>query len=95
MPQTIWHCFSGQLLMLFQIVCSVLLPVLHLKTLLLIGCENSTANQISTNNFFNGNTESKAEHTIWESIQNWAENWGQIICGILFHLMYSMTCSDR
>ena len=52
MPQTIWHCFSGQLLMLFQMVCSVLLTVLHLKTLLLIGCEISTANQNPTNKWF-------------------------------------------
>ena len=52
MPQTIWHRFSGQLLMLFQMVCSVLLTVLHLKTLLLIGCEISTANQNPTNKWF-------------------------------------------
>ena len=29
MPQTIRHCFSGHPLMLFQMVCSVLLTVLH------------------------------------------------------------------
>ena len=52
MPQTIWHRFAGQLLMLFQMVCSVLLTVLHLKTLLLIGCEFSTANQKATNKWF-------------------------------------------
>ena len=52
MPQTIWHRFSGQLLMLFQTVCSVLLTVLHLKTLLLIGCEISTTNQNLTNKWF-------------------------------------------
>ena len=59
MAQTIWHRFSGQLLMLFQIVCFVLLTVLHLKTLLL------TANQNPTNNVdFNADTESKMGHTI-------------------------------
>ena len=42
---------------------------------------------------FNGNTESKTEHTIWKSIKNWAENWCQIVCGILFDLIYSMTSS--
>ena len=52
MPQTIWHRFSGQLLMLFKMVCSVLLTVLHLKTLLLISCEISTANQNLTNKGF-------------------------------------------
>ena len=87
MPQTIWHCFSGQLLMLFQMVCFVLLTVLHPKTLLLIGCEISTANRNPTNKcFFNGNTESKTKHTIWKSIEIWAENWCEIACGILFDL---------
>ena len=52
MPQTIWHRFSSQLLMPFQMVWSVLLTVLHLKTLLLIGCEFSTANQKPTNKWF-------------------------------------------
>ena len=52
MPQTILHCFSSQLLMPFQMVCSVLLTVLHHKTLLLIGCEFSTANQEPTNKWF-------------------------------------------
>ena len=44
---------------------------------------------------FNGNTESKTEHTIWKSIKNWAENWCQIVCGILFDLIYSMTSSEE
>ena len=52
MPQTIRYQFSAQFLMLFQMVCSVLLTVLYLKTLLLIGCEISTANQIPTNKWF-------------------------------------------
>jgi len=52
MPQTIWHRFSGHLLMLFQMACSVLLTVLHHKILLLIGCEFSTANQEPTNKWF-------------------------------------------
>ena len=43
--------------------------------------------------FFNGNTESKTEHTIWKSIKNWAENWWQIVCGILFDLICCMTSS--
>ena len=38
---------TSQLLMPFQMVCSVLLTVLHLK--MLIGCEISTANQNPTN----------------------------------------------
>ena len=52
MPQTIWHCFSSQLLIPFQMVCSVLLTMLHQKTLLLIGCEFSTANKKPTNKWF-------------------------------------------
>ena len=43
----------------------------------------------------NGNTESKTEHSIWKSIKNWTENCGQIVCGILFDLMYSMTSSEK
>ena len=35
-----------------SLVCSVLLTVLHHKTLLLIGCEFSTANQETTNKWF-------------------------------------------
>ena len=38
--------------MIFQMVCSILLIVLHPKTLLLIGCEISTANQNPTNKWF-------------------------------------------
>ena len=50
MPQTIWHRLSSQLLLSFQMVWSVLLK--SLKTLLLIGCEFSTANQKPTNKWF-------------------------------------------
>ena len=39
-------------LMLFQIECSILLTVLHLKTLLLIGCKFTTAYQKPTNKWF-------------------------------------------
>ena len=52
MPQTIWHHFSAQLLMLFQMVCFFLLTVLQFKTLLLIGCKCVTANQDPSNNCF-------------------------------------------
>ena len=52
MPQTIGHRFSGQLVMLFEVVCSVLLTVLHPKTLLLIGYGISKANQSPTNKWF-------------------------------------------
>ena len=52
MPQTIWHRFSSKLLMPFQMVCTVLLTVLQPKTLLLIGCEISTANYNPTNKWF-------------------------------------------
>ena len=36
MPQILWHYFLSQLSMHFQMVCSILLTVLHLKTMLLI-----------------------------------------------------------
>ena len=67
MPQTIWHRFSGQLSMLFQMVCSVLLTVLHPKTLLLIGCEISTANQNPTNKWFSMATQRAKRSTPSES----------------------------
>ena len=40
------------------------------------------------------NAVSKTEHTIWKSIKNWAENWCQIVCGILFDLIYCITSSE-
>ena len=52
MPQTFWHHLSDQLLIISQMVCSVLLTALHCKTLLLIGCEISTANKTLTNKCF-------------------------------------------
>ena len=36
-------------------------------------------------------TRRKTEHTIWKSIKNWAENWCQIVCGILSDLICCMT----
>ena len=97
MPQTIWHSFSGQLSMLFQMVWSVLLTVFHLKTLLLIGCEISTANQNLTNKWFLMATQRAKRST--PSERAWAlktelKFWCQIVCGILFDLIYSMTSSE-
>ena len=45
------------------LVCSVLLTVLHLKTLLLIGCEFSTANQKATNKWFLMATQREKQST--------------------------------
>ena len=63
MPQTIWHRFSSQLLLPFQMVWSVLLTVLHLKTLLLICCEFSIANQKPTNKWFLMATQREKQST--------------------------------
>ena len=63
MSKTILHCLSGKLLMLFQMVCSVLLTVLHLKTLLLIGCEFSTANRELINQWFFMATQREKQST--------------------------------
>ena len=88
MPQTIWHRFSGELLMLFQMVCLVLLTVLHFKTLLLIGCKFSTANQ---------NPRSKgllmARKRAERSTPSKRALKTEIVCGILFDLIYCMTSS--
>ena len=75
--------------MLFQMVCSVLLTVLHLKILLLIGCEFSTANQDPTNKWFLMATQRAKPSTPSE-----AENWCQIVGGILLDLVYYMTSSE-
>ena len=61
MPQTIGHHLSSQLFMPFQMVCSV--TVLHFKTLLLIGCEFSTANQEPTNKWFLMATQREKQST--------------------------------
>ena len=46
MPQTIWHQFSAQFLMLFQLVCSVLLSELPLEAIVQgIAFQKFTANQ--------------------------------------------------
>ena len=77
----------------FQMVFSVLLTVLHHKTLLLIGCEFSTANQKPTNKWFLMATQrAKWIAPSERALKN--ENWCQIVCGILFDLIHSMTSSD-
>ena len=79
MPQTIWHRFSSQLLMPFQMVCSVLLTVLQPKTLLLlIGCEISTANQNLTDNFFMATQRAK-QSTRSEAIKTELKTGGRLI----------------
>ena len=79
------HCFSSNLLMLFQMMCSVWLTVLHLKTLLLIGCEFSTANQEPTNKWFLMATQREKRSTPSERA---------LKTGILFDLICHMTSSD-
>ena len=49
LPTICSHLFSVQFSMLFQMVCSILLPVLHFKTLLLIVGRISAANQDPAN----------------------------------------------
>ena len=65
MPQTIYHRFSAQFAMLFQMVCSVLLSVLHFKTILLVDPDwlLKLFHQ-SAVGVLEGNTASKMEHTI-------------------------------
>ena len=94
MLQTIWHQFSVQFSLLFPMVYSVLLSVLHFKTILLVDPDwllklfHQSAVGVSE-----ANTASKMEHTIWKSNENGAYTWCQIVCSILFDLFLCMTSS--
>ena len=79
--------------MLFQMVCSVLLTVLHLKTLLLIGCEISTANQNPTNKLFLMATQIAKQSTPSERALKPDLKTGFRLIGILYDLIFSMTSS--
>ena len=80
--------------MLFQMVCSVLLTVLHLKTLLLIGCEISTANQNPTNKWFLVATQRAKRSTPSErALKTELKTGVRLFCGILFDLICCMTSS--
>ena len=96
MLQTIWHHSSVQFSLLFQMVHSVLLSVLHFKTILLVDPDwlLKVFHQ-SAVGVLKGNTESKTESTIWKSNENWTEKWCQIVCSILFDLSYCMTSISR
>ena len=81
MLQTIWHHSSVQFSLLLQMVHSVLLSVLHLKTILLVDPDwllevfHQSAVRV-----LKGHTASKMEHSIWKSNENWTEKWCQIVC---------------
>ena len=74
MLQTIWHHFSVQFSLLFQMVYSVLLSVLHFKTILFVDPDwlLNVFHQ-SVVGVLKGNTASKMEHSIWKSNENWTE----------------------
>ena len=94
MLQTIWHYFSVQFLLLFQMVYSVLLSVLHFKTILVVDPDwLLEVFYQSAVGVLEGNTASKMEHNIWESNENGAYTWCQIVCSILFNLFLCMTSS--
>ena len=94
MLQTIWHEFSVQFSLLFLMVYSVLLSVLHFKTILLVDPDwlLKLFHQ-SAVGVLEGNTASKMEHTIWKSNETGAYTWCQIVCSILFDLFKCMTSS--
>ena len=95
MLQTIWHHFSAQFSLLFQMLHSILLAVLPLKTITTDWCKtfNSQSGSIKIM-VLKCNTESKTEYTIWKSNEKWTEKWCQIVCSILFDLFHCMTSSD-
>ena len=96
MLQTIWHHSSVQFSLLFQMVYSILLSVLHFKTILLVDPDwlLKVFHQLAVG-FSKGNTASKMEHSIWKNNNNWTEKWRQIVCSILFDLFLCMTSSAQ
>ena len=78
-------CHTVQFSLIFQMVYSVLPPVLHFKTSLLVDPDwllkvfHQSGVGVSK-----GNTASKMEHSTWKSNENWPENWCQIACSVLF-----------
>ena len=94
MLQTIWHHFSVQFSLLFQMVHSILLSVLHLKTILLVDRDwlFKFFHQ-SPVGVLKGKTASKMEHSFWRSNEHWIEKCCQIVCSILFDLFLCMTSS--
>ena len=93
MPQTIWHQFSAQFLMLFQMVCSVFLWVAIKKTFIcwfLISCWEFTTNQ--QQGLEVQHSEQNGPHHLKGN--SWLEKRSQIVYGILFD-MYCMTSDGR
>ena len=95
MLQTIGHQFSVQFSLLFPMVYSVLLLVLHFKTTPLMDPDwllklfHQSGVEVSE-----ANTASKMEHSTWKSNENWTENWCRIVCSILFGLFLCVTSSE-
>ena len=96
MLQIIWHHFSVQFSLIFQMVYSVLPSVLHFKTSLLVDPDwllkvfHQSGVGVSK-----GNTASKMEHSTWKSNENWTENWCHIVCSILSGLFLCVTSSEQ
>ena len=94
MLQTIWHHFSAQFSLLFQMLHSILLAVLPLKTITTDWCKTFNSQSGSIKRMvLKCNTESKTEYTIWKSNEKRTEKWCQIVCSILFDLFHCMTSS--
>ena len=94
MLQIIWHHFSVQFSLIFQMVYLVLPSVLHFKTSLLVDPDwllkvfHQSGAGVSKSN-----TASKMEHSTWKSNENQTENWCHIVCSILFGLFLCVTSS--
>ena len=94
MLQIIWHHFSVQFSLIFQMVYLVLPSVLHFKTSLLVDPDwllkvfHQSGAGVSKSN-----TASKMEHSTWKSNENWTENWCHIVCSILSGLFLCVTSS--
>ena len=92
MPQTMWPSFSIQF---FNALSDGVLGfVLHLNSLLLIGCRFSSANRmIQMISFQWQHREQNGAHHLKEHWK-WDGNQYNIVCGILFDWIYCMTRSE-
>ena len=69
MLQTIWHHFSVQLSLLFQVLCSILLAVFPFKTPTADWWKISTANQDSPKEWFKSATQRAKQSTPSETVK--------------------------
>ena len=92
MAQTIWHNVPAQILLHLQVVCSILLSALPIKTDYLRDpyCMLKISTQ-SAEGVYKVNTDNKTQRTARKSIKNSDGNRCQIVYAFLFDLFFCVT----